>query len=1192
MRRAFVMGSNGSTEVGFLKFARKNACDVKAALEDPACGFQVSTPSEGADATAVLTQLSAASEACSPDDTFVCYFSGHGYVEPGEGQLYLCWDQTQVRHKFTSSMPALFVMGVLNGCKARNRLLLLDCCHAGAALGGGQALKSAAVPVEPLMPSSNFVVLAASDRLEKTRELDSIEGSLFSVEICAALGKDRLHADFDRDDRISVADLKLWLDQRTHHHNAQCPDQPVPYPHLFGHQRGNPIYLSEINLPHAQRYTLTDVVERWLRWEAQQYELVGRQKLENRPEVVDSPLKELFWDDFINVPAWHHLIASRLEQAASHAARFAETTPLVARLRAVDCSLNYEQLRDRLRPLLGEGTFVAVRRLISRLERDARRVRASPKQNAPAKSPEEYALQAAVSLRNALADLQGQVKNPQYGRCFLVTGSQGSGKTHFMRTLLNEEKTVTLSVDDIDDLCLVMPLAPTYPLAPIEQLIGQTLRDATGIAWKDVEEFDRFLQRPDTSGEGRGAVPLVIVLDDLQRWFSLAPELVHTLTDFIARHTQLHSLYWVLTLQDSSYDQVATTTRFWQEYGFRWEGRLMGTSGFAPLATRTRASARSRQPGIPHIGGWIDLNQLNEEAALGRQIIRAVLEEDQGSTSFAFEEAREEIPAQTTRLLSNPFLAWILLDQRDQLSLPHLVDLRFIAFVEDYWNRCLALLESHIRTEVYTDRLSLAELTQALELIAKSLLASPHFSPTRTQLLTDVTALAQGTSELQERSKAETAVRLLTEINLLHINVSHTPLAPAGTTEHVELPFEIFWEWQIAQGLHAALWPYTASPQDFRRRLALRLAQAGEKQIRDGVFIFFLLYLDQPAWREAASSRLIDSLWLMGVRSQELPFAATWLAAPKATVPAQELLVEWVVRHADTSEWHQRLGERHNLFAFMYFISEALDEALAIPQRFRLLQPHFQTVQSTGLSSYYLHIARRLLRTVIDNEVMLTCMPFFSGCEVMECAPAVADLTLEVLISNVGNNLTALQGVLTSYLQTMAGRSRSDRDTHKASRKWQRMYYREWVLAGFCRLLVNQKGLEAFHLLRGWQWYQPQRLGIGSPVALEMQREANIALGRWYQMKASPKEQKDFVKLVETLVESRDARDGINAFHLVRHTVPTAGERGVPVDPVFRDVLRTIVRDKQMSKTVESYSEFFLINLPELARRKNTQGRK
>jgi hypothetical protein len=78
----------------------------------------------------------------------------------------------------------------------------------------------------------------ASDRLDRAREFDNIEGSFLTKAICEAVGSCFSDADYDRDGAISLGDLKLWLTARAEDHNRSEPDAPVPIPFVFGRERG------------------------------------------------------------------------------------------------------------------------------------------------------------------------------------------------------------------------------------------------------------------------------------------------------------------------------------------------------------------------------------------------------------------------------------------------------------------------------------------------------------------------------------------------------------------------------------------------------------------------------------------------------------------------------------------------------------------------------------------------------------------------------------------------------------------------------------------------------------------------------------------------------------------------------------------------------------------------------------------
>jgi hypothetical protein len=114
-------------------------------------------------------------------------------------------------------------MAALEACPARNRMLILDCCHAGAVVNM-TGLKGAAETVlaQHIIPPDNYAVLMASGQFDRAKELE-VGVSFFTDSLCAALS-DKFHeADKDKDNRISVADMSAWLSVNATKHNEQFP---------------------------------------------------------------------------------------------------------------------------------------------------------------------------------------------------------------------------------------------------------------------------------------------------------------------------------------------------------------------------------------------------------------------------------------------------------------------------------------------------------------------------------------------------------------------------------------------------------------------------------------------------------------------------------------------------------------------------------------------------------------------------------------------------------------------------------------------------------------------------------------------------------------------------------------------------------------------------------------------------------
>jgi formylglycine-generating enzyme required for sulfatase activity len=262
-RKAFVFGANGPADANPLTYALLDAERVANTLAGGRCKFTVSRPPVDASANEVVYALNVECELCTPEDTFVCYFSGHGYL-PG-GKLKLLLDSSRAEKPLTSYVAVEDIVKAMTSCRAASKLLVLDCCHAGAVIDadGFKSAIETSVPVADLhVEPENYVILMASDRLEMARELDEYKGSFLTHYFCEALSDSHELADKDKDNRISIEDLRRWLDECAKNHNRIFPHKKVYIPYIFGRQRGE-FYLSgpdELFMPFEIRLWNLDFV--------------------------------------------------------------------------------------------------------------------------------------------------------------------------------------------------------------------------------------------------------------------------------------------------------------------------------------------------------------------------------------------------------------------------------------------------------------------------------------------------------------------------------------------------------------------------------------------------------------------------------------------------------------------------------------------------------------------------------------------------------------------------------------------------------------------------------------------------------------------------------------------------------------------------------------------------------------------
>jgi formylglycine-generating enzyme required for sulfatase activity len=174
----------------------------------------------------------------------ICYFSGHGIIDQGE--LFLLWNDSRQDRLLGTALPIKTIVLAIQRCQARNKLIILDCCHAGAVARSVGFKDATGIPVDEIcIKPDNFLVLMAADRLERAREFMELRGSFLTAKLCAALDKSFHEADYDQDGLLSIADLKSFLEAETINFNLSLPDGgKVPTPYFLGQQKGN-FFLTE-----------------------------------------------------------------------------------------------------------------------------------------------------------------------------------------------------------------------------------------------------------------------------------------------------------------------------------------------------------------------------------------------------------------------------------------------------------------------------------------------------------------------------------------------------------------------------------------------------------------------------------------------------------------------------------------------------------------------------------------------------------------------------------------------------------------------------------------------------------------------------------------------------------------------------------------------------------------------------------
>jgi hypothetical protein len=183
----------------------------------------------------------------------------------------------------------------------------------------------------------------------------------------------------------------------------------------------------------------------------------------------------------------------------------------------------------------------------------------------------EEARRASTSIRW----MQRQAITPDFGYCFGVVGSWGSGRTR----LLAEFASYVLS--DNDFAVFVDTVSPT----PLEERVLAAAGQLFDGKFAELSDLDAFLDEV-------MAANLCILLDDVELGAQMRPDFAQELQGLLEKATAARRLRWVLTVDELHLDAVLTSERphFWTNYCF---------------------VSKELRGDFMHTGGWLDLDAAN-----------------------------------------------------------------------------------------------------------------------------------------------------------------------------------------------------------------------------------------------------------------------------------------------------------------------------------------------------------------------------------------------------------------------------------------------------------------------------------------------------------------------------------------------------------------------------------------------------
>ena len=153
------------------------------------------------------------------DDVRLLYLSCHGILNPRNDKLHFAVGGTDPQLPASTSIPASFVRDLMEDCRARSIIVILDCCFSGRFLSGAKGGGDGPAEFQKALAGHGRVVITAGTRTQRAYEGDHPDPavpapSLFTGPLVEGLRTGA--ADHDGDGLIAVRELYDYVCQRLH----------------------------------------------------------------------------------------------------------------------------------------------------------------------------------------------------------------------------------------------------------------------------------------------------------------------------------------------------------------------------------------------------------------------------------------------------------------------------------------------------------------------------------------------------------------------------------------------------------------------------------------------------------------------------------------------------------------------------------------------------------------------------------------------------------------------------------------------------------------------------------------------------------------------------------------------------------------------------------------------------------------
>ncbi|MCH8047391.1 MAG: caspase family protein, partial [Planctomycetes bacterium] len=160
-------------------------------------------------------------------DTVFVFFSGHGFTDKG-GQTYLAPRDCRRKALALSALRVDQVSNWLKQCKAKRKILVLDCCHAGGKNIEATGSSSEQIS-EAFRDAAGLITLASCKRDEKSFEWEEKRHGLFTYFLVEGLSG---AADVDKNRIVDSDELYKYVWKKVPDQASRMADRQTPVRHI------------------------------------------------------------------------------------------------------------------------------------------------------------------------------------------------------------------------------------------------------------------------------------------------------------------------------------------------------------------------------------------------------------------------------------------------------------------------------------------------------------------------------------------------------------------------------------------------------------------------------------------------------------------------------------------------------------------------------------------------------------------------------------------------------------------------------------------------------------------------------------------------------------------------------------------------------------------------------------------------